>query len=333
MCGIIAVVRRRSRRRGARIAPSILGAARSGLADLARGGDDLPSARARARARRRRRARGRRHAAARGARRARRSLRSPDLARRGRRADRRASPAHDRGARREARRGRRSLDRRASNAINAALVRAEGCARGPSPRTGCAPPKPSPTCSRARARRAADRGVHLGPAGAVARSTASRCAAATRPASTSSSAATASTSSRPAIARAARPARRATRCSASGAVRTPDGHARASSTRRRPRSASWATTPRALRAAIRPTSCCAWRSPPTTPRSRCSATPAGRASASSPGQRPPAQPRGASGGHAGPYVVAALNGDVDNFADLKRPRACASPPRSPPTPR
>ena len=36
-----------------------------------------------------------------------------------------------------------------------------------------------------------------------------------------------------------------------------------------------------------------------------------------PGQRPPAQQRGARAASTGPYVTAALNGDVDNFADLK----------------
>ena len=39
-------------------------------------------------------------------------------------------------------------------------------------------------------------------------------------------------------------------------------------------------------------------------------------------------------GDDGPYVVGALNGDVDNYADLKAARAAAaSRPRSPPTPR
>ena len=39
------------------------------------------------------------------------------------------------------------------------------------------------------------------------------------------------------------------------------------------------------------------------------------------GQRAPAEPRGASDAHDGPYVTAALNGDVDNYADLRRVEA------------
>ena len=95
--------------------------------------------------------------------------------------------------------------------------------------------------------------------------------------------------------------------------------ASASSTRRPPRSASSATTPAR----------CAPRSPPTTllrlalsqPDARarpCSATPGGRASASSPSPtatRSTARSSSRSGG--APYVVAVLNGDVDNHADLK----------------
>ena len=40
-----------------------------------------------------------------------------------------------------------------------------------------------------------------------------------------------------------------------------------------------------------------------------------------------------TGAAAGPYVVAALNGDVDNFADLKALDGLQIAPRSPPTPR
>ena len=108
-----------------------------------------------------------------------------------------------------------------------------------------------------------------------------------------------------------------------------------SSTRRRPRSASWATTrPRCGRPS-RPTSCCTWRSRRRPPGWPCSATPGGPASASS--REPNAHPVNSEEEPAstgGPYVVAALNGDVDNHADLKaEPRLCASRRRSPPTPR
>jgi hypothetical protein len=56
---------------------------------------------------------------------------------------------------------------------------------------------------------------------------------------------------------------------------------------------------------------------PTPPRSPCWATPGGRPSGSSPAQRPPHELRRAGHRTDGPYVTAALNGDVDNFADLK----------------
>ena len=50
-------------------------------------------------------------------------------------------------------------------------------------------------------------------------------------------------------------------------------------------------------------------------------------------ERAPAEHRRGWAVATAPYVVAALNGDVDNYADLKAPRRCASRPRSPPTPR
>ncbi len=149
------------------------------------------------------------------------------------------------------------------------------------------------------------------------RSTGSRCAAATRPASTCSCATTASTS--PTRRSPASLDRRATdplfqlRCGARRR-RLP----RASSTRPRPRSASSATTPRALRARDpRRRAAAPARSAPTTPRPSCSATPAGRASASSPSPTPTRSTTRRSDGADGPYVAAALNGDVDNYADLK----------------
>ena len=91
----------------------------------------------------------------------------------------------------------------------------------------------------------------------------------------------------------------------------------------------------ALRGAIATTSCCASRSLARRPEATVlGAHPVGerrhhlrsrtrtRSTATSSGRR-----------RAAPYVVAALNGDVDNYADLKAPRRCASRPRSPPTPR
>ena len=92
----------------------------------------------------------------------------------------------------------------------------------------------------------------------------------------------------------------------------------ASSTRRRPRSASWATTPRR----------CAPPSAATTLLRRALAADGAEAlvlghtrwasvGIISAGQRPPAQLARRSAGDDGPYVTAALNGDVDNFADLK----------------
>ena len=54
----------------------------------------------------------------------------------------------------------------------------------------------------------------------------------------------------------------------------------------------------------------------------CSATPAGRASASSP-RRTRTRSTRRSPSRARPYVVGALNGDVDNYADLQRARRAA----------
>ena len=74
---------------------------------------------------------------------------------------------------------------------------------------------------------------------------------------------------------------------------------------------------RAIRAAIQRRRAAAARAERAArPRSSCSATPAGRASASSPRPTPTPRCEEIDRG-AGPYVAAALNGDVDNFADLK----------------
>ena len=124
-----------------------------------------------------------------------------------------------------------------------------------------------------------------------------------------------------------------TRCSARGAVRTPDGRlsfvykaaaeiGELGDNTARAAAAIAATTllHRALRRRRRRGA-------------GARATPAGPASASSPRPTPIRSTPTSSTGAAGPYVTAALNGDVDNFADLKATEACASPPRSPPTPR
>ena len=98
----------------------------------------------------------------------------------------------------------------------------------------------------------------------------------------------------------------------------------ASSTRRRPRSASSATTRARCAPQIRADDAAApgaRRGP--TPRRWCSATPAGPASASSPRPTPTRSTARRSTAPTGPYVTAALNGDVDNFADLKATEGAA----------
>ena len=192
-----------------------------------------------------------------------------------------------------------------------------------------------PTWPAADAGRRGDRRLHVGAASRCRRSTGSRCAAATRPACTARHAATGSISTRPACPpcsarRSDDPLFRSTaRCAA------PMG-ACASSTRRRPRSASWATTPR--RCAPRSLSDALLhlaRQAPTPREASCSATPAGPASASSPRPTPTrSTPRRTSRRRPARTSSAALNGDVDNFADLKAARRPADRrPRSPPTPR
>ena len=149
-------------------------------------------------------------------------------------------------------------------------------------------------------------------------STASRCAAATRPACTCSCGTTASTStSRAGAPRCSRRAT-ATRCSRrarSGSRRTARS---SSSTRRPPRSASWATTPRALRAALRDDGLLRLAlAAPTRPRHRARPHPLGERRHHLRAQRPSRSTRRRRAAGDGPYVAAALNGDVDNHADLK----------------
>ena len=200
-------------------------------------------------------------------------------------------------------------------AVNAALRPREGRgvggrARPPAHRPGGRRPR------RDRARRRRDRGVHVGAGRAVG----DRPARGARPGLRR--AAPARPRPRPRPRRAERGAacsseRPTTRCSVPAPSRTPDGRARASSTRRRPRSVSSATTPpRSARRSATTRSCTSRSAGPGRRRS-CSATRAGRASGSSP--RPNAHPlnqRRARRRPTGPYVTAALNGDVDNFADL-----------------
>ena len=69
-----------------------------------------------------------------------------------------------------------------------------------------------------------------------------------------------------------------------------------------------------------PTSCCASPCAASGPRSPCSATPAGPASASSPSPTPTPSTATSSSSPAAPtppFVVGVLNGDVDNHADLR----------------
>ena len=73
------------------------------------------------------------------------------------------------------------------------------------------------------------------------------------------------------------------------------------------------------------TSCSTWPSSSPTARGRGARPhPLGQRRHHLPAQRPPAQlRRGGPPGDPGPYVAAALNGDVDNFADLKASEALA----------
>ena len=112
------------------------------------------------------------------------------------------------------------------------------------------------------------------------RSTAWRCAAATRPGCTSSCGTTTSIVDDPAVARRRRRAYRRPTVPEVARLGSP-GAACPSCTRRRPRSASSATTPGRCAPRSPTTSCCASPCAASGPRSPCSGTPAGPASASS----------------------------------------------------
>ena len=76
----------------------------------------------------------------------------------------------------------------------------------------------------------------------------------------------------------------------SGTVRSSTAACR-SSTRPRPRSASWATTPGPCATPCGPTTCCAWRSPPTGGGRRARPHPVGVGRHHQPAQRPPGRQR------------------------------------------
>ena len=182
-------------------------------------------------------------------------------------------------------------------AVNAALVRLKDAAWAVAPRPPAHGARAVAELAGTDPSAAAIAGVHVHPGRRCRRSTASRCAAATRPASTCSC----RPRPRPRVAR--RSPRSSPPASSDPLFASDVGPRRragasASSTRRRPRSASSATTPRPCgapsagddAAAARPRRRAA-------PRRSCSATPAGRASGIiSAAQRPPAQRRGARPG-------------------------------------
>ena len=108
------------------------------------------------------------------------------------------------------------------------------------------------------------------------------------------------------------------RCSRSGAVRVADGRL-ASSTRRRPRSASWATTPRPCAQRSATTRCChrALAAPTVPDGLVLGHTRWASVGIISQANAHPLNSRGARPAADGPTSPAVLNGDVDNFADLK----------------
>ena len=188
---------------------------------------------------------------------------------------------------------------------------------------------PRPAAHRARGRRprrprravaAAVDGVPRRSSRRCRRSTGSRCAAATRPGCTCSCADHGLDLDDPAIAAAARRARRPTRCSRSrlGARRRTarlgvrlqgGGRDRRARRQHRARCAPRSRDDELLRLAL---------SRADGRGRRCSATPAGRASASSPRPTPTrSTARSSTAGDAARTSSAALNGDVDNYADLK----------------
>ena len=184
------------------------------------------------------------------------------------------------------------------------------------------PSSPARDAGAGRARRLPRR-----PAWRCRRSTGSRCAAATRPASTCSCGTTGSTSTTPSR---RRPARRPRRRPA-----VPVGRGAGSPTA----SLSFVykaaaeigelgdNTARAARRDRAPTTCCAWRWPRRRRGSPCSATPAGPASASSPSPTPTRSTSEEDGADsAGPYVVGRAQ---RRRRQPRRPQggatACASP--------
>ena len=218
-------------------------------------------------------------------------------------------PARRRRARRRRRRA-RGGQRRARPA------QGRGC--GPSSATACAPPGPSPTWPGRDAGRAAIEAYTVDPAGAVghrpARGAGPRLG---RPAR-ARRATTASTSTAPAVTAAARRPGRPTRCSAPCAVRTADGCLSFVYKAAAEIGELGDNTARPARRRSATTTCCGWRSAPT----RAEAVVLGHTRWASVGiiSEPNAHPLNQRGGRAtpsGPYVVAALNGDVDNYADLK----------------
>ena len=203
-------------------------------------------------------------------------------------------------------------------AVNAALIRAEGRGLGGRSATGCAPLGPSPTSPgptpapaaieaytsvqlalsaldrlEVRGRDSAglhllvrDHGLDLDVAGGG---------------------------------RAARRARADDPLFASCAVRTPDGPPELRlQGGGRDRRAGRQHARRCATPIRRRRRCCAGaRRRPTRRGRRARPHPVGQRRHHLPGQRPPAEQPRSSTGPAGPYVTAALNGDVDNFADLK----------------
>ena len=124
------------------------------------------------------------------------------------------------------------------------------------------------------------------------------------------------------------------RCSRRRGARAPTATSR-SSTRRRPRSASSATTPRRCAPRSATTSCCAWRSRPTTAEAvGARPHPLGERRHHLRANAHPLNQRGARRRPARPYVVGRAQ---RRRRQLRRPqgarRRCASRPRSPPTPR
>ena len=208
------------------------------------------------------------------------------------------------------------LRRSARDASTPRSLRAQGRCAGRSPRIVCAPRRPLATCSNGIEWTGGGRSVHLGADRA-------ECA---RPAR----------GTRPRLGRAA-PARArpqldldvdGRQCAARPARRGPAVPQRAPCARptamlgfvyKAAAEIGELGRQHAARCATRsrPTSCCTSPSPPTPRRSPSSATRGGRASGII--SQANAHPLNSEedGGHAGPYVVGALNGDVDNFADLK----------------